>query len=434
VCSILTGLALVTAVPAASQTYTFGSCQNSVSLTVSIKTVVSQSGPFPDGQGGHSTNLIFMGDFILTAGGSTQTYASVIGTGTIGYTPTIGNLTTFLIQIAPGGPIALQATMQGAGDLIPNGQFSATLPPLSSWTAPSLGMQHDYIAFGNPTKFYLMDSFNNCTSGGGPDARRPVITSVISAGAFGGFSAIAPGTWIEIYGTDLAPDARQWGSSDFNGPNAPTSLDGVQVTINGQKGFIMYISPGQINAQVPANLTFPGSFPVVVNNNGATSEPYNVTVNGVEPGLLAPSQIGRDHRALWHRIRVSAAPVDSGSINPAEQPADLTPADHVRADARGGHLPGLGAWLPWAVPVQCGCAVRARQQSGPSDVQSGWNGWHTNTVYCRTPVGRKPSPAIAGRTSCRVDGNRRDFTDPFRANELPRPRPPRASCWQQPKA
>ncbi len=177
--------------------------------------------------------------------------------------------------------------MQGAGDLIPNGQFNATLPPLSSWTAPSLGMQHDYIAFGNPTKFYLMDSFNNCTSGG-PGTRRPVITSVISAGAFGAFSAIAPGTWIEIYGTDLAPDTREWDSSDFNGPNAPTSLDGAQVTINGEKGFIMYISPGQINAQVPANLTFPGSFPVVVNNNGATSEPYNVTVNGVEPGLLAP--------------------------------------------------------------------------------------------------------------------------------------------------
>ena len=228
-----------------------------------------------------------MGDFILTAGGTTQTYANVVGSGSIGYTPTIGNLTTFLIQIAPGGPIALQATMQGAGDLIPNGQFNPTLPPLSSWTTPSLGMQHDYIAFGNPTTFYLLDSFNGCTPGG-PGGRTPVITTVISAGAFGGFSAIAPGTWIEIYGTDLAPDARQWGSGDFNGPNAPTSLDGVQVTVKGEKCFVMYVSPGQINVEVPASLTFPGSFPVVVNNNGASSEPYNVMVNGVEPGLLAP--------------------------------------------------------------------------------------------------------------------------------------------------
>jgi uncharacterized protein (TIGR03437 family) len=288
--SLLIGLGVALAGSAAAQTYTFGSCQNSVSLTVSVKTVVSQSGPFPDGQGGHSTNLIFMGDFVLTAGGSTQTYAGVIGSGSIGFTPAIGNLTTFLIQIASGGPIALQATMQGAGDLIPNGQFSATLPPLSSWTAPSLGMQHDYIAFGNPTKFYLMDSFGNCTTGG-PGTLTPAISSVVSAGAFGGFPAIAPGTWIEIYGSDLAPDTREWATSDFNGPNAPTALGGVQVTINGEKAFIRYISSGQINVEVPADLTFPGSFPVVVNNNGATSKPYNVAVNGVEPGLLAPPSL-----------------------------------------------------------------------------------------------------------------------------------------------
>ncbi|HMD49733.1 MAG TPA: hypothetical protein VKG79_11570, partial [Bryobacteraceae bacterium] len=75
---------------------------------------------------------------------------------------------------------------------------------------------------------------------GGPTL--PVIASVVSASGFGGFPAVAPGTWVEIYGTNLAPDTRSWASSDFVGNNAPTLLDGVQVMIGGQKAFIDYIS------------------------------------------------------------------------------------------------------------------------------------------------------------------------------------------------
>jgi len=124
----------------------------------------------------------------------------------------------------------------------------------------------------------------------------PTITSVISASGFGGFSAVAPGSWVEIYGSNLAPDTRQWAGSDFNGNNAPTSLDGVQVTIGGQKAFIDYISssPGQINAQLPSNISTGGTLALIVNNGTVPSAPFNVTVNSTEPGLLAPSafQIG----------------------------------------------------------------------------------------------------------------------------------------------
>ncbi len=64
----------------------------------------------------------------------------------------------------------------------------------------------------------------------------------VSASAFGGFSSIAPGTWIEIYGSNLAPDTRGWAASDFTGANAPTSLDGTKVTIGGQPAFIDYVN------------------------------------------------------------------------------------------------------------------------------------------------------------------------------------------------
>lgn len=124
-----------------------------------------------------------------------------------------------------------------------------------------------------------------------PPPPSPTITSMESASGFGGFSSVAPGSWVEIYGSNLAPDTRQWAGSDFNGNNAPTLLDGVEVLIGGQKAFIDYISssPGQINAQLPSNIPTGGPLQLTVMNGTAASSPIDVTVNPVEPGLLAPS-------------------------------------------------------------------------------------------------------------------------------------------------
>jgi uncharacterized protein (TIGR03437 family) len=111
---------------------------------------------------------------------------------------------------------------------------------------------------------------------------------VISAYAFGGFTSIAPGSWIEIYGSNLATNSRSWAATDFIGASAPTALDGTTVTIGGQKAFIDYISAGQVNVQVPSNVGT-GSQPLIVTTTAAgASASYPVTVNAEEPGLLAP--------------------------------------------------------------------------------------------------------------------------------------------------
>jgi len=109
---------------------------------------------------------------------------------------------------------------------------------------------------------------------------------VISASAFGAFSAISPGSWVEIYGSNLASDTRGWAQSDFNGVNAPTSLDGTSVSIGGQQAFVDYISPGQVNALVPSNVAT-GTQQITLQTAAGTSAPFNITVNAVEPGLLA---------------------------------------------------------------------------------------------------------------------------------------------------
>jgi uncharacterized protein (TIGR03437 family) len=115
-------------------------------------------------------------------------------------------------------------------------------------------------------------------------------SGVLSDSSFGGFSAVAPGTWIEIHGSNLALDAREWAVADFHGTQAPTALDGTAVTIGGQAAFISYVSPNQIDAQVPSGVA-PGPQQVRVTTAAGASDPQTITVNQVQPGLLAPAAL-----------------------------------------------------------------------------------------------------------------------------------------------
>lgn len=121
-----------------------------------------------------------------------------------------------------------------------------------------------------------------------PDAA-PAISSggVVSAAAFGGSANIAPGSWIEIYGTNLASSTRQWTAAEFSGTTGPTQLDNTKVTIGGRSAFVSFISPGQVNAQIPSDIGT-GPQQLTVSNGTGTSAPFNVTVNPRQPGLFAP--------------------------------------------------------------------------------------------------------------------------------------------------
>src|SRR5271157_1501680 len=122
-----------------------------------------------------------------------------------------------------------------------------------------------------------------------PPVAPPAIVAggVVTATGFGRFTAVAPGSWVEIYGANLAAGTRSWRSADFNGAQAPTSLDGTSVSIGGQAAFLDYISPLQVDAQVPSNVAA-GPQQVTVTTAGGTSAPYAITVNAEEPGLAAP--------------------------------------------------------------------------------------------------------------------------------------------------
>jgi uncharacterized protein (TIGR03437 family) len=155
----------------------------------------------------------------------------------------------------------------------------------------------------------------------------PSIGGVVTASAFGAFKSIAPGTWIEIYGSNLAADSRVWGGA-FNGANAPTSLDGTKVTIGGQAAFIGYISQGQVNALVPSNVST-GVQQITVTAATGTSAAYPVVVNPTAAGMLAPGYLNiggaQDLGALFPDFATFVAPPGSisGYASRRARPGDV---------------------------------------------------------------------------------------------------------------
>jgi beta-glucosidase len=105
-------------------------------------------------------------------------------------------------------------------------------------------------------------------------ATTPVITpgQVVNAASYLG--DLAPGGLATLYGNNLASAAQVVVPS----PNFPATVAGVSVSVNGVNAPLIYISPTQINFQIPWE-TVPGpAVPVTVTWNSATSAVETVTI------------------------------------------------------------------------------------------------------------------------------------------------------------
>jgi uncharacterized protein (TIGR03437 family) len=110
----------------------------------------------------------------------------------------------------------------------------------------------------------------------------PAISSggVVNAASFQ--PGVSAGSWVTIQGSNLAGNTRSWGADDIDGSALPTQLDGVSVKIDSKPAYVAYISPSQINVQVPADSAV-GPVPVEVSYNGFTSLPGTAQLQAVSP-------------------------------------------------------------------------------------------------------------------------------------------------------
>lgn len=208
-----------------------------------------------------------------------------------------------------------QIVLCDLGDLKPNGklcpanetvQFIEHSLPFKTntisvtWTAPAtnVGTVTLYVAAnaanGNTTEtgdhIYTTQLTLCPVLTNGPGSPSISANGVQSAGGFNAKAGVAPGTWIEIFGSNFAAASCVWQGADFNGSSAPTSLGGVKVSIDGKDAYVDYVSSGQVNVQVPDGIGLGSGVPLILSNPAGQSAAYPLQTSAIAPALLAPAQ------------------------------------------------------------------------------------------------------------------------------------------------
>lgn len=261
---------------------------------------------------------------------TTHNISTVAGNGTLGYNGDGGPATSAQLNYPLG--VAVDAT--GSIYIADSQNFrirkvtNNVISSIAGIGQPGYGgdgLYGQFAALSFPSSIIVDSSGNVYISDTGnnvirqltpvPTVAPPVVNTggVVSASAFGQFSSVAPGSWIEIYGQNLAVDTRSWKSSDFQGINAPESLDGTYVTIGGQPAFVSYIAGGQLNVQVPTNIAT-GPQVLVVNNTSGSSEPYQIAVEPLDPGFYAPSSLNLNGtQYIWAQLPDGSLALPAGA-------------------------------------------------------------------------------------------------------------------------
>jgi uncharacterized protein (TIGR03437 family) len=94
-------------------------------------------------------------------------------------------------------------------------------------------------------------------------------------------TSITPGSWISIYGSNLASGTTVW-NGDF-----PTVLGQVAVTIDSKPAYLWYVSPSQINCQVPDDSNTGTVTVAVITPGGSATQTVSMTQYSPSLSLLS---------------------------------------------------------------------------------------------------------------------------------------------------
>ena len=240
--------------------------------------------------------------------------------------------------LGANGPVSIDSALSGGPVLVADGtgNIYRTVTVAGGQQLTSL---NDLVL--NPEKHYW-NLHTTANPGGGvraqlgppavPDA--PKIAAVVNATLDPTQVALAPGGLFTVLGSNLA---KVTGNIDgFNGADWPAALAGAQVTVGGKPARLLYVSPTQINAQVPYEVTTVGQPVVVITANG----PSNGV--GIIASLYAPAIFGG---AVFKAI--------DGSQVTAANPATAGDSLLIYATGLGPTTPGLtsGQLVPAGSPA-----------------------------------------------------------------------------------
>jgi len=181
-----------------------------------------------------------------------------------------GAATLSLTLTSPAGPLVLNCPKVASLTALQTVTSQISFTPVSSYT-PTITIAGS-APTANDSAALLGFSFQVSMSG---------IVSQIPPGGVVPIDSTVPvvqaGSWISIYGTNLAATTKIW-NGDF-----PTSLGGATVVIDGNQAYLSYVSPTMINAQVPDD-THTGAVNVIVDSTTGIA-PSTVVLGVTGPSL-----------------------------------------------------------------------------------------------------------------------------------------------------
>jgi len=228
--------------------------------------------------------------FTAWAGGSFNT-----GTGP---SSTSMTLTSNLNDVSSADTVFLIASVTGANGTTPTGTVQFSLSGVTIGSAPlegSGGVATATLAVnGNQLPRGAGTITASYEAGGSASVTASVSVSVSSTGSGSGVTpsvvgiangasyqhTYAPGMILSVFGTELAPTVESASSVPL-----PVVMSGVAATVNGVAAPLYYVSPNQLNIQIPYQTPANAQVLLTVNNNGVvTSFPFAVST--VAPGIF----------------------------------------------------------------------------------------------------------------------------------------------------
>ncbi len=152
------------------------------------------------------------------------------------------------------------------------GVFSATWQPAN----PTAGVT---ISFRGSSGTLQASSIQ--VSGGVTPNAAPVLYPSGTINNYFAASALSPGLIAQVYGSAMAAGVGQPSSLPL-----PGTFQGTSVMVGSELAPIYYVSPGQINIELPADLTT-GQQTIVVIANGALTLPDLLDINPFQAGIAA---------------------------------------------------------------------------------------------------------------------------------------------------
>jgi uncharacterized protein (TIGR03437 family) len=108
---------------------------------------------------------------------------------------------------------------------------------------------------------------------------------VVSAASFAAQAPLAPGSLISIFGARLAERSGLAARLPLE-----TELGGALVTMAGRPFPLLYASEGQINAQVPYDISVNTRHQLLVRRQNSYAVPEPVTVAAAQPAIFTQDQ------------------------------------------------------------------------------------------------------------------------------------------------